>query len=127
MSRERPFLYVDDDGHVAGAGPVGHADSSGVTWANGPTRGGRSRSPTSSSPRPSDSVTTINSQLARGKHLLLTPGVYDVDRSITVRRADTVVLAMGLASLTARGERCRSSSGTCPASSSPASWSTPAR
>ena len=48
---------------------------------------------------PSDSVQTINNQLARGKHLILTPGVYDVARSIAVKRADTVVLGMGLATL----------------------------
>jgi hypothetical protein len=34
-------------------------------------------------------------------NLLLTPGVYDVGRTITVKRADTVVLGMGLATLTA--------------------------
>jgi hypothetical protein len=43
----------------------------------------------------------INNQLARGKHLILTPGVYDVAKSIAVKRADTVVLGMGLATLTA--------------------------
>ena len=47
-------------------------------------------------------MTTINSQLARGKNLLLTPGVYDVGRTIDVRRADTVVLGLGLATLTAQ-------------------------
>ncbi len=46
---------------------------------------------------------TINNQLARGKHLLLTPGVYDVARSIDVKRADTVVLGLGHATLTAVG------------------------
>ena len=44
---------------------------------------------------------TINNQLARGKHLLLTPGVYDVGQSIAVKRADTVVLGLGHATLTA--------------------------
>ncbi|GAB3933503.1 hypothetical protein GCM10027614_04510 [Micromonospora vulcania] len=43
----------------------------------------------------------INSQPARGKHLLLTPGVYDIGRSIEVRRPDTVVLGIGHATLTA--------------------------
>ena len=51
--------------------------------------------------RPSDSVQTINSQLARGRHLLLTPGVYDIARTIAVKRADTVVLGLGHATLTA--------------------------
>jgi hypothetical protein len=40
-------------------------------------------------------------QLSRGRNLLPTPGVYDVDRSIVVKRADTVVLGLGHATLTA--------------------------
>ena len=44
---------------------------------------------------------TINDQLARGKNLLFTPGVYDIDRTIAVKRADTVVLGLGVATLTA--------------------------
>ena len=52
---------------------------------------------------PSDSVQTINNHLARGKNLLLTPGVYDVGQSIAVKRADTVVLGLGHATLTAVG------------------------
>jgi hypothetical protein len=36
--------------------------------------------------RPSDSVRRINTALARGENLLLTPGVYDVDRTIAVKR-----------------------------------------
>jgi hypothetical protein len=51
--------------------------------------------------RPSDSVQTINAQLARGRNLLLTPGVYDVDRTIKIKRADAVVLGLGFATLTA--------------------------
>jgi len=103
VSRERPFLYVDDAGTWQVRVPSVTTGSSGVTWANGQTPGRSVPLSDFYVARPSDSVTTINSQLARGKHLLLTPGVYDVDRSITVRRADTVVLAMGLASLTAHG------------------------
>ena len=37
----------------------------------------------------------INNQLAQGKHLLLTPGVYDIARTIRIKRADTVVLGLG--------------------------------
>ena len=50
---------------------------------------------------PSDSVQVINNQLARGMNLLLTPGIYDVGKSISVKRADTVVLGLGHATLTA--------------------------
>jgi hypothetical protein len=39
--------------------------------------------------------------MAQGRNLLLLPGVYDVARTITVKRADTLVLGLGLPSLTA--------------------------
>ena len=51
--------------------------------------------------RPSDSVKEINKHLARGENLLLTPGIYDVEQSISVKKRDTVVLGIGHATLTA--------------------------
>jgi hypothetical protein len=50
---------------------------------------------------PSLVVRDINFQLLIGKNLLLTPGVYDIARSIEVRRPNTVVLGIGHATLTA--------------------------
>jgi hypothetical protein len=101
VSRERPFLYIDDEGTWQVRVPSAQRDSVGVTWENGQTPGRDVPLSDFYLARPSDSIQTINSQLARGRHLMLTPGVYDVDRSIDVRRADTVVIGMGLASLTA--------------------------
>ncbi|HEX3003823.1 MAG TPA: adenylyl cyclase, partial [Angustibacter sp.] len=101
VSRERPFLYQDDDGGYRVLVPAPRRDSSGTTWENGATPG---RSLPISSffvAHPSDSVATINAALARGKNLLLTPGVYSIDRTISVRRPGTVVLGLGLATLTA--------------------------
>jgi hypothetical protein len=46
-------------------------------------------------------VQEINTQVASGRHLLLTPGVYDIDSSIEVTRSNTVVLGLGHATLTA--------------------------
>ena len=45
---------------------------------------------------------TINSALLEGKNLLFTPGVYDVDQTIKIKRADTVVLGLGIATLDRR-------------------------
>jgi hypothetical protein len=47
------------------------------------------------------SVALINAQLDAGKHLLFTPGVYDIDETILVKRPNTVVLGIGQAALTA--------------------------
>ena len=66
-------------------------------------RAAASRSPTSSSRSRATRSRTSTTPLARGQNLILTPGVYNVDQSIEVKRADTVVLGMGHATLTAVG------------------------
>ncbi len=101
LSREKPYLFVDGDGDYQVRVPAAQTDSSGVTWDAATTAGRTLPISRFFVATPSDSVREINRQLARGKHLLLTPGVYDVDRSIAVRRADTVVLGLGHATLTA--------------------------
>src|SRR4051794_28546779 len=101
VSRERPFLYVDDRGGLRVFVPSARTDSQGTTWSSG-TPAGRSL-PLSDFfvARPSDSARRIDSELARGRNLLLTPGVYDVDRTLDVRRPGTVVLGLGMPTLTA--------------------------
>jgi hypothetical protein len=101
VSRERPYLYVDASGRYRVFVPATRTDSTGPTWHNGATRGRSIPLSDFFLAKPSDSVTTINSQLACGKNLIFTPGVYDIDRSIVVWRPDTVVLGLGVATLTA--------------------------
>ena len=98
-SREKPFLYVDSAGGYNVRVPSLRTNSAGVSWENGPTPGRSIPLSEFYLAKPADSVATINAQLAAGKHLLLTPGVYDVASSITVNRSDTVVLGLGLPSL----------------------------
>jgi hypothetical protein len=101
VSREKPYLYVDADGTYNVFVPDARTNTSGTTWETGPTAGESMPLSDFFLARPSDSVKTINRELARGKHLLLTPGVYDVDRSISIKRSDTVVLGLGVPTLTA--------------------------
>jgi hypothetical protein len=49
--------------------------------------------------KPTDSAQTINVALARGQNLIFTPGIYQVDKTIKVKRADTVVLGLGFPTL----------------------------
>ena len=49
--------------------------------------------------KPSDAASTINAALHAGRNLLLTPGVYHLDRSIEVTRPDAVVLGLGFPTL----------------------------
>ncbi|MFC4397244.1 adenylyl cyclase [Arthrobacter sedimenti] len=101
ISREKPYLTLDAGGQYSVFVPAVRQNSAATTWENGPTAGRSIPLDDFYIAKPGDSVQTINSQLARGKNLLLTPGVYDVDRSIEVKRANTVVLGLGMATLTA--------------------------
>ena len=101
VSREKPFLFVNAQGGYEVRVPSAHTNTSGISWANGMTAGRTVPLHDFFVASPSDSVQTINNQLARGMNLLLTPGVYDVGKSISVKRADTVVLGLGHATLTA--------------------------
>ena len=103
VSREKPYLFVDDRGVYKVRVPAARRDSRGISWADGVT-GGRTI-PLSDFyvARPGDSVQRINAQLENGRHLLFTPGQYAADRAINVKRADTVVLGLGHATLTSVG------------------------
>lgn len=101
VSREKPYLYVDDEGRYNVRVPAAQRDTSGISWGAGETAGRSIPITDFYIATPSDSVKDINNALARGQHLILTPGIYDVAQSIEVKRANTVVLGLGHATLTA--------------------------
>jgi hypothetical protein len=101
VSREKPYLFVDEQGDFNVRVPAARTNTSGTSWADGVTPGRTLAIDDFFVAQPSDSVRVINDQLAGGKHLLLTPGVYDIARSIKIKRPDTVVLGLGHATLTA--------------------------
>jgi hypothetical protein len=101
LSREKPYLFVDAKDRYQVRVPSAHRNTSGVTWASGLTPGRTIPLSDFYVAKPGDSVLKINLALALGKHLLLTPGVYDIARSIEVWRPNTVVLGLGHATLTA--------------------------
>ncbi len=101
LSREKPYLYVDDNGTWMVRVPSADTNTRGVTWDEGLTAGRSIPLSKFFIADPDDPVKRINQELARGKQLILTPGVYDIDKSIQVKRANTVVLGMGLATLDA--------------------------
>lgn len=103
VSREKPYLFVTDDGTWNVRVPAAQRDTRGISWADGETAGRTIPLRDFFVATPDDSAQRISAQLARGKHLLLTPGVYDIDRSIAIKRANTVVLGLGHATLTSVG------------------------
>ncbi len=100
-SREKPYLYIDASGAWNMFVPSPETNSTGPTWANGHTPGTSIPLSRFFIATPSDSVRAIDNALSRGLNLLLTPGVYNVNAPIKVKRADTVVQGLGFATLTA--------------------------
>jgi hypothetical protein len=99
VTRERPFLYVDAAGEYNVFVPALRNNSRGTTWGSGPAAGSSIPIEQFFIANPSDDAKTINVALARGQNLIFTPGVYHLDRSIDVKRADTVVLGLGFPTL----------------------------
>ena len=98
--REKPFLQVNAAGEFSVRVPALHRDSVGITWRGGETPGDTIPIAHFYIARPDvDTADTINAQLAQGKDLILTPGIYDLAAPIRVTRPRTVVLGLGFATL----------------------------
>ncbi|MFJ4844884.1 hypothetical protein [Streptomyces sp. NPDC088733] len=103
VSREKPYLFVGADGTYNVRVPSAQKNSRGVSWSGGITPGRTIPLGDFFVATPSDSVHDMNKALSQGRNLLLTPGVYDIASTIRIKRADTVVLGLGHATLTAVG------------------------
>ena len=98
--REEPFLQVDAAGNYSVRVPLLRRDSSGVTWREGSTPGRTIPINQFYIAHPgTDSTATINAELAKGKNLLFTPGIYELGGPIRITRRDTVVMGLGFATL----------------------------
>jgi len=99
VTREAPYLYVDAGGHYKVFVPSVQRNSMGTTWGGGSVAGSSISIDDFFVAKPTDSVQKINSALAQGQNLLFTPGIYHLDRTIKVKRPDTVVLGLGFPTL----------------------------
>jgi len=98
--REKPFLQVDAKGNFSVRVPAIRENSSGITWKQGATAGRNVPLSHFYIARPDrDTDVTINAALDKGKDLLLLPGNYDLNAPIKVRKANTIVLGLGFATL----------------------------
>ena len=99
VTREKPFLYVDDAGRYRVFLPALAHNTSGTTWSGGTQAGSSVSIGDFYIAKPSDSALKLNVELALGKHLLLTPGVYHLEAPLVVTHRNTVILGLGLPSL----------------------------
>lgn len=103
--QEKPFLVVDHEGKYGKAGAYGvfvpdvRRDSVGVSWDTEEIPGEFVGIDTFYIAKPTDTADKINKELASGKHLILTPGIYDLDKPIEINKDYTIVLGLGYATL----------------------------
>jgi hypothetical protein len=98
--RERPFLYVDAAGNYLVMVPGLKKSSVGHSWASGAPPGAALSIDRFYLAHPgTDTAATMNAALASGQHLMLTPGIYHLESSLSVTRPGTIVLGLGLATL----------------------------
>jgi hypothetical protein len=98
--REKPFLQVDSKGNWSVRVPSLRVDSRGITWRAGSTPGRNLLLSSFHIARPEvDTAASLNAQLAKGRNLLFTPGIYDLSEPIRITRRDALVIGLGFATL----------------------------
>ena len=99
VSREKPFLYVDQRGGYHVFVPTTMQNSSGTSWSRGFDEGYSLPIDDFFIAQPTTALADINRALTFGKNLILTPGIYQYSGAIEVTRPNTIVLGMGYATL----------------------------
>lgn len=99
--REKPYLAVTAaDGYVIRY-PQAKRDSQGVSWGQGTSDTEIPMSQCYIARVGTDNADSINAALSQGKHVIFTPGLYDLDKSLQVSTANTILLGLGIATLRA--------------------------
>ncbi|MFF3273779.1 coagulation factor 5/8 type domain-containing protein [Streptomyces chrestomyceticus] len=102
VSREKPFLYLDGAEYKVFL-PALRTDARGTTWGSGTPKGTSLPLSRFYVVKPGATAAVINAAADQGLHLLFTPGVYHVDRPVEIKRAGTVVLGLGYATIVPDG------------------------
>ena len=98
--REKPFLTYTESGDYAVFVPALHRDTSGPSWQEGNKEGQLIPIDSFHIAFPDqDNATSINQALANGKHILFTPGIYEIDETLSITKPNSVILGLGLPTL----------------------------
>lgn len=102
--REKPFLAYDRERGFGVYVPGLRTEAVGVDWDPG------SFLPMDSfyiATAEKDTAKTLNRALQEGKHLFLTPGIYEMEEAVIIDRENAVILGTGLATLRSmKGNAC---------------------
>lgn len=97
--QEKPFLLYDEKEGYQVYVPAVRVNAAGTSWQSGTEGEKISIDEFYVAKAGVDTAETMNAALAEGKHLLLTPGIYELEESLHITQPDTIVLGMGLATL----------------------------
>ena len=98
--REKPFLTLDSTGAYQVFVPALHTNTQGISWqATHPQGESVPLTQFYIAKAATDTADSINNALSQGKHLLLTPGIYLLDKPLQVSHANTIILGLGIATL----------------------------
>ncbi len=95
---EKPYLVFDEKKGYGVFVPSVLEDKVGVSW-NDDTEGKFVPISKFYVAGKGDDSASLNQALSQKKHLLLTPGIYDIDKPLEIKTPDTIVLGIGMATL----------------------------
>ncbi|MEW2521640.1 chitobiase/beta-hexosaminidase C-terminal domain-containing protein [Actinacidiphila alni] len=95
VSRDVPYLYVDSAGKYRVFLPSLRTNASGPSWASGSTPGTSLPMSQFYVVKSGDTAATINTALSQGCNLFVTPGVYHLNQTLNVTKANTTILGIG--------------------------------
>ncbi len=100
--REKPFLFIDDDGEYKVFVPAWQKDRIGTSWSNTNMGKGEVQDLLTSwyVAKEGDTDVEINAALKSGKNVFFTPGHYALNAPIQVNRKNAILLGAGIASVT---------------------------
>ncbi|MEU6849634.1 chitobiase/beta-hexosaminidase C-terminal domain-containing protein [Actinacidiphila alni] len=95
VSRDVPYLYIDGAGKYRVFLPSLRTNASGPSWASGSTPGTSLPMSQFYVVKSGDTAATINTALSQGCNLFVTPGVYHLNQTLNVTKANTTILGIG--------------------------------
>lgn len=97
--REKPYLVLNGNRYELVI-PQLKKNSASYEWKNAPTDERRISLDQFYIANPEkDNSESINSALKKGKNILFSPGIYQIDKAIEVNRPGTIIMGIGLATL----------------------------
>lgn len=97
--REKPYLTYDETNGYRVFVPATTNNAHGIGWGESDAGNYLSLDSFYVARSDRDTAATINAELAKGKNLILTAGVYELEAPLNVEHSGAVVLGLGLATL----------------------------